>query len=279
MRFRILITITTLIIASASSFAQKEFRSPVKNETVLKDELFKLEADEYNHIFQAVLPQDNFLLIDFEKMSYWPDTAAMHLIFDIAAKAVTESRDSFTTSLTSKRIDVHIPVKNRPVQLRLNNHDDGSKMLMLSYDQQAPLKLGMDTIRVFKTYAVEKDKWGDEQRSEIQYTFVLKDIEEIIKLADNHEFITDIAQTFDSVVQNKRSRWKKEDTWYHEVGIRYSPTEMDKDKQLEVKNGRGFLKGLDANYYIGASLFRNNLTPYREVGGSYSWPGEVGEFN
>ncbi len=268
MRFRILITITTLIIASASSFAQKEFRSPVKNETVLKDELFKLEADEYNHIFQAVLPQDNFLLIDFEKMSYWPDTAAMHLIFDIAAKAVTESRDSFTTSLTSKRIDVHIPVKNRPVQLRLNNHDDGSKMLMLSYDQQAPLKLGMDTIRVFKTYAVEKDKWGDEQRSEIQYTFVLKDIEEIIKLADNHEFITDIAQTFDSVVQNKRSRWKKEDTWYHEVGIRYSPTEMDKDKQLEVKNGRGFLKGLDANYYIGASLFRNNLTPYLEVGGS-----------
>lgn len=279
MRLKILILITTVFIGTINSFAQNGFRNPVKNETRLKEELFELEAEQYNHIFQAVLPQDNFLLIDFEKMSYWPETAALQMIFDIASKAVVESRDSFATSLTSKRIDVHVPVKNRPIQLRLNNHDDGTRMLVLNYDQQAPLKLGMDTIRVFKTFAVEKDKWNDEHRSEIQYTFILKDIEEIIKLADNDELIASIAHTFDSVVQYRRNRWKKEDTWYHQIGIRYAPTEMEKDKQLQVKKGRGFLKGLDANYYIGASLFRNSLTPYLEAGGSYRWRGGVGEYN
>lgn len=278
MRWHIIIA-TCLVLASGTAYAQDEFKNPVKNENRLKSDLFELKPYEYNHIFQVVMPGDNFLLVDFYRMSYWPDTAVLHTIFDIAAKAAAQAQDSFPSAITSKRIDVHVPVKDRPLQLRLNDHNDGTDMLVLNYDQQTPLKLGMDTIRIFKTLDVSKDKYGEEIRKEIQYTFILKDLGDMQELNNNKELVANMARTFDSVVQYRRSRWHNEDVWYHEVGLRYTPLETDKDKQLEVKKRPGFFKAVDADYHLGASLFRNTLCPYLEVGASYKWPGDIGEYD
>lgn len=279
MRYHIYITVLLLLATTTNAYAQSEFRYPVKNENKLKDNLFGLKSHEYNHIFQVAMPGDNFLLIDFEKMSSYPDAQMLSTIFDIAATTAQQTKDSFASAITSKRVDVHVPVKNAPLQLRLKEHNDGTDMLVLTYDQQAPLKLGMDTIRVFKTMSVTTNKEEKEVRKEVQYTFILKDINDIAKLNDNKELIISIAHTLDSVVQYRRDKWKREDTWYHEVGIKYTPMETDAKKQLIVKKRAGLWKAIDADYYIGASLFRNSLTPYLEVGASYKWPGSVGEYD
>lgn len=275
MQARIIILISILLL-NLPAMAQNEFRRPVKKEAGLRETLFELEAYKQNHIFQAVMPGDNFLLIDFYRMSYWPDSAMLPMIFEAAKKAATGVSDSFANALTSKRVDVHMPVDNSPLQVRITDHHNAD-MVVLQYGQQSPLKLGMDTIRILKTVAVTKDKEGNEQRDEIQYTFILKDIDEIIKLADNKQLIADIARTFDREVQYRRSRWKREDTWYHTMGIRYTATG---DRKTEVKKEMGFIsKALGVTYYLGASVFMNNVTPNIEIGVSYRWPGDIGEYD
>jgi hypothetical protein len=278
MNNRIILLALILSVASLMANAQEEFRKPVKHEDKLKEELFELNAYQYNHIFQVAMPDDNFLLADFEKMSYWPDTTVLPAIFDIARTAVENTLDSFTNSITSKRIDVHVPVNNRPLQLRITDHRNAD-MMVLQYGQQSPLKAGMDTIRILKTMAVKKDKEGVEQRSEVQYTFVLKDLSDIIKLADDKGMIEDISHTLDSVVQYRRNRWAREDTWYHTVGIKYVPGAQGDNEKLIVKKYPGFFKAVDASYYIGASVFRNSVTPYLEIGASYKWKGDVGQYD
>ncbi|MCB0699359.1 MAG: hypothetical protein H6551_02525 [Chitinophagales bacterium] len=272
MNLRIVFIITLLL--PVFTFGQ----SPVKSETQLKQELFELNKHKFNHHFEAVLPEDNFLLIDFHKWSYWPEADAMNKIFDVAAKAVQSTTDSFKNPLRSKRIDIHLPVKNRPITMRLVEHNDGSDLLMLDYDKQMPLKLGMDTIRILKTYKVEKDDNGDEQRAEILYTFVLKDLKDIAKIAANDKLINDVATQFDNVVNEKRQRWAREDTWYHDIHVAYSPLETNDSKKLTIDNKGGFFKGFDAKYYVGASLFRNDITPFVEMGFSYKWPSSIGEY-
>lgn len=266
------------LFAQIGAYAQEDFRNPVKNEKAINRQLFELGREEHNHIFQVILPGDNFLLIDFARMSTWPDTSVLPLVFNTAAATAASVKDSFKSLNNSKRIDIHMPVKNSPLQVRLTEHS-GSELLHIQYGSQAPLKVGMDTIRILKTMEAEYDKDNGEERSEIQYTFVLKSLSEIEKLADNKELIADIAQTIDSVVQAKRSRWNKQDRWYHHIGIKYNPLEPEKAKQLKVQHPAGFFKGLDANYYWGATLFRNTLAPYLEVGGSYKWPGDIGEYD
>lgn len=267
-----------LFVVPMTVHAQEEFRRPVKHENKLKEELFELSAYQYNHIFQVAMTGDNFLLIDFENMSSWPDTTVLPAIFDIARTAVEKTMDSFANSITSKRIDVHVPVNNTPLQLRITDHRNAD-MMVLQYGQQSPLKTGMDTIRILKTMSVKEDREGEEQRSEVQYTFVLKDLSEIIELADNKDLTSDISHTLDSVVTYRRSRWKREDTWYHTVGIKYVPAAQGDNEKLTVKKYPGFFKAVDVSYYLGASVFRNSVTPYLEIGVSYKWKGDVGQYD
>lgn len=270
-----LTTLAVLLLLPLSGFAQLKGQ-PVKSEVQLKQELFELEEHQFNHSFKAALPGDNFLLIDFYKWSYWPDTSALHSVFEIAALAAKNAEDSLNNPLTSKRIDVHIPVKNKPITMRLVDHDDGSDMLILNYGQQSPLKLGMDTIRILKTVNIDgEDK---DERGEILFTFILKDFRKMVPLAENKTIINDVANTFDEQVNKKREKWNREDTWYHDIHISYSPEETEQEKKLIVENKGGFLKGFDAKYYVGATLFRNTIAPMAEMGFSYKWPSSIGEY-
>ena len=109
MLLRIALTISIFLLCQQVQ-AQDEFRRPVKNEQAIRNNLFELDAYKHNHIFQVAMPGDNFLLIDFYKMSYWPDTSVLPLIFNIARTAAVSVTDSFTDAISSKRIDVHVPV-------------------------------------------------------------------------------------------------------------------------------------------------------------------------
>ncbi len=266
---KLLYILAILLIFSANSVAQN--RRPVKNEEQLKRELFELNKAYHNHHIKVDLPDDNFLLVDFYKMSYWPEKEALNTIFDIAGSTVAKVSDSFKSTLTSKRIDIHAPIKNRPLSVRIREHNDGTDMLIINYDQQAPLKLGMDTIRILKTYEVQKDQEGQVEKALLLYTFVLKDIEDISSISKNEQLVEEVASALDKAVEQKRSKWNREDTWYHSIAINYTAAAIDGKEKLSVKNRGGILKGFDVTYYIGASVFRNNLSPFLEVGGSYKW--------
>ncbi len=244
--------------------------TPVKDERVIKKELFTIDKNEQNHVFKITLPDDNFLLIDFYRMSYWPTPSDLQNITDIGANTAEKVSGKFTNPYTSKKINIHVPIKDRPVTVRLTDNDDGTDMLVMDEGKPTPIKVGMDTIRILKTYKTEKD----EDPSRIQYTFILKDLSYMATLANNKTLMADIAHTIDSVVAYKRSKWKKEDVWYHRIGIFYKPLETDQNEKLSVKNigSPGIFKGLDVDYYIGATIFRNTVTPAFEMGASYKFP-------
>lgn len=265
------IIIVLLSVVPVLTYAQFG-NMPVKNETQLREDLFELKNEYYNHSFRAALPGDNFLLIDFHKMSYWPDSAFMHTVFETAAQVADGMSDSFKSPLTSKRIDIHMPVKNRPLTVRLNEHTNEANIVMINYDQQLPLKLGMDTIRILKTFA---EAGESKHTPQVLYTFLLKDLDDMQSLANDVNAISNTAGAFQTEVRALRKRWSREDTWYHEVDITYNSIE---NRNTTVNRNEGIVKGFDAAYYLGASVFRNTIAPSLEVGGSYKWPVANGNF-
>lgn len=270
-----IIALTILLSSITPSLAQQNFQLPVKNEQQVKTSLFHLEKVDKNHFIKVSLPNDNFLLIDFYKMSYWPTPSDLQSITDIAANTVEGVTDKLQNPTSSKWLGIHVPVKGKPVTAQLKEHDEDAALLVIDGKESAALKVGMDTVQVLKTYKKNTGKNKNlEELAQVQYTFVLKDITDMTVIANNKALIADVVKTLDSVVAAKRSKWSNEDVWYHKIGIAYEPMETEKDKKLMVKNTgvSGILKALEVDYYIGASLFRHRLTPTLEMGVSYKFP-------
>lgn len=268
----LLLSICCALNVSAQTVISK---TPVKNEQEVKDKLFNLGKDKHNHFFKVALPDDNFLLIDFYRMSYWPDTSDLQNICDIAASTIDNIQSSFGNANTSKLVNIHVPVSNKPVTVKLKDNDDGTEMMVISKGESSPLKVGMDTVRVLKTYKKTKDKTEDKEvLAQIQYTFILKDLSDMSVIAGNKAIIKDVAETLGNVVKEKRSKWNKQDVWYHKIAVDYKPMETENSKKLVITNPEppGIFKGIDFGYYIGATLFRNTVAPSLEVGSSYQFP-------
>ncbi|MEZ5017863.1 MAG: hypothetical protein R2800_12470 [Flavipsychrobacter sp.] len=274
-----IIAILMIFCGAVSTYGQEELQFPVKNEARIKKTLFHIDHLDKNHFIKVTLPNDNFLLIDFYRMSYWPTPSDLQSVCDIAAGTVDNVSDKFKDQDASKWLGLHVPMNNKPVMVQLKEHNDDG-IFVVDGQESAALKIGMDTVQVLKTYKKNTGRNKElEELAQIQYTFVLKDISDMQVIANNKALIADIVHTLDSVVAAKRSRWKKEDIWYHKVGIAYEPMETDKSEKLTVTNrGNGILKGIDVDYYIGASLFRHKLTPNLEMGVSYKFPDNKTEY-
>lgn len=270
------ITLLLLVSCSLSASAQQVVsKKPVKNEQEVKDRLFNLSEDKQNHFFKVALPDDNFLLIDFYRMSYWPDSSDLQTICDIAASTVDNVQGSFDNPNTSKLVSIHAPASNKPITVKLKDNDDGSELMVISKGESSPLKVGMDTVRVLKTYKRSMDKKEDKEvLAQIQYTFILKDLSDMSVIAGNKAIIKDVVHTLDNVVKDKRNKWNKQDIWYHKIAVDYMPMETENSKKLVITNPEpaGIFKGLDFGYYIGATIFRNTVAPSLEAGGSYEFP-------
>lgn len=266
--------IVILLVMLNGIVAKAQNAKPVDDEQAIKKKLFHLDDKQYNHSFSITLPDDNFLLIDFYRMSYWPDSSDLQNICDIAANAVEQVQPSFNNDQTSKFIGVHIPEKNGPVTVMSRENNDGSDLVVISKGATSPLKVGMDTVRVLKTYKTVKDPLEEiDVLAQVQYTFILKDLSDMDVLANNKAVIYDVINTLDSVIQQKRNKWNKQDTWYHKIGISYKPMERDGKKKLKVTNpDMGIAKAFDLGYYLGAALYRNDFVPSLEMGLSYKFP-------
>lgn len=267
-----------LPLTAAAQFEYEEPPTPpIKPERLVKQELFELDSRSINYRFKAALPGDNLLLIEFDKMSYYPGRDALQQIINKATEAVAAVEDSFRHATASRRVDIHLPIKDEPMTVRIKEHTDGSEMIVISNKQQAPLKIGMDTVRILKNF--EERKKGDSTFvTKIQYTFLLKDARQIKELRNNTTLVDNIAAAFDTEVNKQREKWSKQDIWYHAMGISYDPQKENRDEQVKVNKIPGFARGFNTNCNMGVTLYNNTLAPYMDLGYSYRWPVNLDEY-
>lgn len=269
-----LLLIATIVFTNLH--AQEISKTPVSAETEVKQRLFELDTLDVNYYFRANLPGDNFLVMEFKKLSYWPGKGNLEQIFKTARDVVYGVRDSFSHPGTSKRIDIHMPIKDEPLTARLFEHNEGGNLLVIKNGESAPLKIGMDTIRVLKTYS-ETTRKKDKRLAQVQYTFIVKDLEQITVLAGN-SIIDSIDNVFSSLVEEKSRKWSQDDMWYHNMDVVYDPLAAGKKKRVEIKSVPGFFKGMDVDMNIGISLFRNTLAPNFDIGITYKWLAKEKDF-
>lgn len=258
----ILLTLTTV------GRAKDIPKNPVSNEKNVKKNLFELDTLDIRYYFRSDLPENNFLTMEFEKLSYWPAGKSISKIFTAARDVVTGLRDSFAKPGTSKRIDVYMPLKDEPMIVRYTEHNDNGNLVLMNKGGNMPLKLGMDTIRIMKTY---NDTTGSKNvaLARIQYTFILKDLEQIYTL--DNSYVTDSVQTtFDKLVNDKRETWQKQDAWHHTMDAWYNMGD-NSGSRLTVRSSTGIMKRVDLDGNIGMSLFRNTIAPNFDLGVSYKW--------
>lgn len=276
-RYRLMV-MAFLCLAITTASAQPEIsKTPVSSEIVIKERLFNLDTLDINYYFRANLPGDNFLVMEFKKLSYWPGKGQLREIFQAAKDVVKNTADSFRNPGTSKRVDIHIPSKGEPMTVRLYEHNDRGDLLVVQKGEQAPLKVGMDTIRVMRTYAEITEK-KDKKLVQVQYTLILKDLEQVKTLVNNTA-VEDAENTFDSLVNSKRKKWSNQDLWYHAIDAVYNPVETKPKKRLQVDGALGLLRGYSVDINVGVSLYQNMLAPSLDYCINYKWLKKNKEFS
>lgn len=269
MKARQLMLVGVLCALSLNTYAQRISKTPVSGEADINKTLFEVDTTDINYYFRANLPDNNFLTIEYKKMSYWPDKGFIKQVFATAREVAASVADSFARPATSKRIDINIPINNELLSVKLVEHPAPGNILLVGNGGTTPLKLGMDTIRIVKTFGkISKKKY--ESLVQVQYTFILKDLEQINTLA-NDRVIDSIENAFDNLVEQKRDKWLFPNAWYNGMDAVYDPYNAKAKKTMVTESRGGLLAGFDADANIGVSLFRNELAPTVAYGLTYKW--------
>lgn len=244
-------------------------KTPVVSETDIKHRLFSLPQEEPNFYFRVNLQDDNFFIAEFTKIGHWQGKGAIQDIFDKAASTTEAVADSFASATASKKLEIHIPIANAPLTLRLSEHAENNRIMALSGQTRHALKIGMDTISILKTYSEDKLK-NTTELAQVKYTFILKNLNDIYNLKSNTTLIADIEHTLDSLVQRKRDQWMADNAWYHSMRAEYSPHATDKKRLKKEITGTG-MQAFDLNVSLGATLLQNNIAANSEAGIGYRW--------
>lgn len=243
-------------------------RRPVTSESEINKTLFDIDTLDANYYFRANLPDNNYLTIEFKKLGYWPDKGFLKQVVSTAREVAASVADSFKKPGTSKRIDINIPISYEPLTVRTTEHMTESNVVVMDKGSNMPLKIGMDTIRVLKTFAKIHHKHYP-SLVQVQYTFILKDLDQINTLF-NEQLVDSVETAFDNLVQKKKDKWTFPNAWYNTLNAVYDPYNP-KAKKVMTTEGAGILRGFGIYASIGASLFRNDLAPNLTAGLNYKW--------
>src|ERR1043165_3384242 len=108
--------LTALVCSALKASAQRHVdrisHNPVKDEGNARGTLFNLPVEDTAYYFRADLPGDNFLVIQFDRLSYW-QSGMIPEIFKLANQSWKQVQDSFIGSTTSRKLSIHIPPSNR----------------------------------------------------------------------------------------------------------------------------------------------------------------------
>lgn len=297
---KVLIALTMLVGISMSSSAQSnpplevtpEGQGPAKPplpitpENVIVSNLFSIPDSEVHHRFKVELMKGNYLLIDFRILSDWQssDSGSFVQIIRTAAQVEDKYRSQMQNSQSSKRLDISIPISSEPVTARYREWNENSNLQVFTANDNAPLKIGMDTIRVVETWMESTMNWqlrggsfslDHDGKAQLQYTFLLKDMDYISELAADEEWVRQTAGLLDSIVKANRLKWKRPNRTTHNS---YAVVAMHENSKptisLPADYNRSHLTGgslhVDAGY--GVSLVRNMLAPTIDWGVSLTLP-------
>ena len=242
--------------------------------------LFRIGSAQQNHQFRIALPEGNTLIIDFLRLSDWGEKNRLEQVAAVAAQQFAQLRDSFRSATAVQTLEINIPIDGQTIAVRYREDPPPGTQLVRRDGGYYPLKTGMDTLRIVENTGVRTRPSYDSGIVQVQYTFVLKYLEDIGQYARDPELLTRIGGMIDSVVHAQRGRWKQQDLRYHELHINYDP-ERKKQPLLTSNKSNGesaplpFL-GKTVGLYlgVGATLFRNTMAPSAEFTYAYVFPEE-----
>lgn len=271
-------SLTCLLCLSLSTITwaqnKKKIFPPITPEKEVVNNLFNLKEDAIKNHFTINIPGGDFLVIEFNNLSDWRDTGAFYNVMAATSTVLDKYRDSLRNPLTGKKVNIHLPISGQPITSRFSQSLDNGNLISIDADGTAPLKIGMDTIRVLKNLGTKKTYDGIET-VQIQYSFLLKDINKFKAIAANKQWQQQTAAIVDSVVGMYHKRWRDEDAWYHRLYVNYDPA-ANADQRLTInqkvqENEKVFPQYdmLTFNGGFGVSLVRNTLCPNVDFGLSY----------
>lgn len=247
------------LISNAQRHILYVSRDPVKDMSTARGTLFNLPAKDSAYYFRADLPGDNFLAIQFGKLSYW-QSGMIPEIFKLAKQSWEQVQDSFSGTTTARKLSIHVPAANYPIIAATKEYGADEKVLLLKGQQVQPLRIAVDTLTVLKLLSPDKDDTANKRQ--IQYTFLMKDLSEIAALADNEELVANIEHTFDSLVTVMRARWKNQDAYYRHLQARYDARPEAGKRKLQTTIPGSLLNGLEYTGEIGTSFIAGTIATY-----------------
>jgi hypothetical protein len=251
---------------------------PVRAEEDIISDLFQIPEAELNYNFTTVLPGGNYMMIGFRRLSDWRPEANLSGIMAVAGHVLEGYRDSLHADGNSRKMDLHIPISNAPVTSRFSSSVNNTNLITESGGKRSLLKIGMDTLRILKNIArrpATEDK--AEKLVQVQYTFLLKDISQFRELVRDTQWIAQTVATYDSLVAARRSKWKRQDAWFHYMYVKLDQNETEKKKRLQYRTSLrsetqfygNRIFGIDGG--IGVLLVRNDLCPNIDLGASWNF--------
>jgi hypothetical protein len=232
--------------------------------------LYSITPDQYNHHFEYELPNDGILKIDFLRLGDWGDKNILGQVTDLAASQAAALKDSFKSDYSEKLLEMNIPIDNKVISINYSEDLKNKNQLAYKDGNYYQLKTSFDTIRIVKNMTIKKKPLLDSGLVQIQYTFILKDLNDIMALKSNPEIIQKIGNTTDSVVHVYRKRWNYRDASYRVLKLNM---DANNDSLFVSSNNKQLYNGrLGLFVSFGAIVYNNALSPYTESTFAYLIP-------
>lgn len=258
---------------TTACFAQGAMQSFTVTDPLLTSvQLFHLNPEQYNHHFEFPLPNDGTLLVDFLRLSDWGIKNQLQTVTEAAANQVKMLKDSFNNDYSTKLIEMNIPIDGRVIALNYIEEGKGKHQLAYKDGSYYQLKTGFDTIRVVKNIGIRTHPLTDSGLIQVQYTYILKDLNDITTLADDPTAIEKIGNLTDETIGHYRNKWNNQDARTHQLSLKYDPAK-EKVVKANTAEASGLFKYFDIYLGIGAMIYTNNsVSPYFEESIAYLIP-------
>lgn len=256
--------------ASYCASAQDYVFPEVKDQNKTVRELFEVKDYDLKHHFTIATGKGGYLVFEMQRLSAWKGKEDFFRYTEAILPVLTQYRDSFSRPLSTKRLDIHIPVQNKPIISRFSEQMINSNLQALDDKETVALKMTLDTLRIVKKFEDRKIQ-GEQVPEHFQYTFFVRNITDVKALLADKDWMNHTAGLIDSVVTAYRREWRSQDAWFHHLFVSYDPARSPKKqllvtRQLSEQNGVATQDMLSFSTGFGAALVRNTICPTADVG-------------
>jgi hypothetical protein len=262
-----------LVMAKGFSFAQGV--GYATEEELPRLQLFNVTEYQKNHRIHIQLPEDASLCIEFLRLSDWGSQHELPYLTDLASKQVNSLLDSFKNTTSAKILAMNLPSDGQVISLALSERNLGETQLAFKDNEYYQLKTSFDTIRIVRNEGVRRSPAVDSGLIQVCYTFSLKNLSDISKLANNTALWSQVGDSIDSKIALYRSRWKNPDAQAHQLTMYYN-AQTESAVGVDARSGALFpaLRNKIAVYVgVGGILHSGGLAPMIDLSFAYVFPG------